>query len=210
MQIAVISLLILAAALVPAGADTVRYYHLDGVGNVRAMTNEAGVVVERHDYLPYGEEWCPGPPAGLCGASPPGQPRRFTGKERDVETGLDYFGARYYGSNVTGLPVGGLPSKPTRAGETRFTAAGRRAHAEEPLPPGFERDVRLPSGKRMDGYNADEKQVIELKPNNPRAVRRGERQAEGYCRECDQTYGPGHTGRVQTYEPKKYLEKEKN
>jgi RHS repeat-associated protein len=25
---------------------------------------------------------------------------RFTGKERDTETGLDYFGARYYGSNM--------------------------------------------------------------------------------------------------------------
>src|SRR6266704_1472248 len=27
-------------------------------------------------------------------------PSRFTGKERDAETGLDYFGARYYGSNM--------------------------------------------------------------------------------------------------------------
>lgn len=25
---------------------------------------------------------------------------KFTGKERDSETGLDYFGARYYGSNM--------------------------------------------------------------------------------------------------------------
>ena len=25
---------------------------------------------------------------------------KFTGKERDAETGLDYFGARYYGSNI--------------------------------------------------------------------------------------------------------------
>ena len=28
------------------------------------------------------------------------QPRRFTGKERDTETGWDYFGARYYGSRI--------------------------------------------------------------------------------------------------------------
>ena len=26
--------------------------------------------------------------------------QRSTGKERDSETGLDYFGARYYGSNM--------------------------------------------------------------------------------------------------------------
>jgi RHS repeat-associated protein len=25
---------------------------------------------------------------------------RYTGKERDTESGLDYFGARYYGSNM--------------------------------------------------------------------------------------------------------------
>ena len=29
-----------------------------------------------------------------------GQPKHFTGKERDAETGLDYFGARYYGSKI--------------------------------------------------------------------------------------------------------------
>ena len=29
-----------------------------------------------------------------------GTPAQFTGKERDTETGLDYFGARYYGSNM--------------------------------------------------------------------------------------------------------------
>jgi RHS repeat-associated protein len=27
-------------------------------------------------------------------------PLHFTGKERDTETGLDYFGARYYGSSL--------------------------------------------------------------------------------------------------------------
>src|SRR5262245_23983313 len=93
----------LAVSTTPAGvgsADTVRYYHLDGVGNVRAITDKNGVVVERHDYLPFGEEWCPGSPPGVCGAPPPGQPRRFTGKERDTETGFDYFGARYYGSKI--------------------------------------------------------------------------------------------------------------
>lgn len=31
--------------------------------------------------------------------TPDGLRQKFTAKERDVETGLDYFGARYYGSN---------------------------------------------------------------------------------------------------------------
>jgi RHS repeat-associated protein len=78
-------------------AQIVEYYHLDGVGNVLAVTNSSGVVVEQHDYLPFGQEWCG---TAICGAVTAGQPKRFTGKERDAETGLDYFGARYYGSKI--------------------------------------------------------------------------------------------------------------
>jgi len=89
------------AALLPAvsGADTVEYYHLDALGSVRAVTNQSGNVVERHDYLPFGQECA----VGACAGNTPtgqGQPRRFTGKERDVATGLDYFGARYYESKI--------------------------------------------------------------------------------------------------------------
>jgi RHS repeat-associated protein len=90
---------VFAARLAGAQATVVEYYHLDSVGNVRAVTNEAGVVVERHDYLPFGEECTTGPCAANS-ALPAGQPRKFTGTERDPETGLDCFGARYYGSRI--------------------------------------------------------------------------------------------------------------
>lgn len=98
-------------------------------------------------------------------------------------------------------------SKGKVGGETRHTKAGRLAHKEEPLPPGFKRDVPLKSGKRMDAYNKDTKEVIELKPNNPRAVKRGEKQVEGYCTDCNKEFGSGHKGSVQTYDPSKYLDK---
>ena len=89
-----------ALALWPtaATAQVVEFYHLDALGSVRAVTNEQGGVVEQHDYLPFGEEWCGA--SGFCDPAAPGQPRRFTSKERDAETGLDYFGARYYGSRI--------------------------------------------------------------------------------------------------------------
>jgi RHS repeat-associated protein len=77
----------------------VKYYHQDAIGNVRVVTDANGNVLERHDYLPFGEECT----TGLCSNNPgagAGQPRKFTGKERDAETGFDYFGARYYGSKI--------------------------------------------------------------------------------------------------------------
>lgn len=82
-------------AAVPAAAQVVEYYQLDALGNVRVVTDQAGHVLERHDYLPYGEECTTGPCATNPGAGA-GQPKKFTGKERDTETGLDYFGARYH------------------------------------------------------------------------------------------------------------------
>src|SRR4051812_43936545 len=99
-NVKLIAVAILTAALLPAGAqaaDVVSYYHLDSVGNVLAVTNQSGAVTETHDYLPFGEEWCG---TAVCGTVTAGQPKRFTGKERDAETGLDYFGARYYGSKI--------------------------------------------------------------------------------------------------------------
>src|SRR5271169_2211086 len=49
--------------------------------------------------LPFGEECTAGPCASNPGVTG-GQPKHFTGKERDTETGLDYFGARYYRGNL--------------------------------------------------------------------------------------------------------------
>lgn len=77
---------------------------------------------------------------------------------------------------------------------------GQEAHKQADYGPGFKKEVTLPSGKRMDAYNAAEKKVIEFKPYNPRAVRRGEKQLKQYCRECDEAFGGGHSGEVRTYE----------
>jgi len=92
----------LLGTLVPAfaiGADVVNYYQLDAIGDVMAVTNQSAQVLEAHDYLPFGEECT----TGVCASNPgvgAGQPRKFTGKERDAESGLDYFGARYYGAKM--------------------------------------------------------------------------------------------------------------
>jgi RHS repeat-associated protein len=88
--------LALVALLWPAaagaqGGDEVVYYHTDAIGSVRMTTDAGGAVIARYDFRPFGEAWNP--------PSTP-DPRRFAGKERDSETGLDYFGARYYASTT--------------------------------------------------------------------------------------------------------------
>ncbi len=85
-------ILVLTAGGGTATGQTVEYYHVDALGSVRAITDGNGAVVgPRYDYLPFGEE---------TAAQTSTNTRRFTGKERDGETGLDYFGARYYRSDI--------------------------------------------------------------------------------------------------------------
>jgi len=75
----------------------------DQLGTPRMIIDQTGTLanVKRHDYLPFGEElFAPvggrSPALGYSGGDAVRQ--QFTQKERDIETGLDYFEARYYAS----------------------------------------------------------------------------------------------------------------
>lgn len=78
-----------------ANPPTTYFAHTDHLGSTRLLTRLDGTVAECDDYLPFGElnaGTCL-PPAGTSTTT-----HKFTGKERDAESGLDYFGARYYSS----------------------------------------------------------------------------------------------------------------
>ncbi len=84
---------------VPAALCATCYLTADHLGSTRMMTDgTTGAPVAFHDYLPFGEEIQAGigGRGALYDLADPKQ--KFTGKERDVETGLDYFGARYFAS----------------------------------------------------------------------------------------------------------------
>jgi len=74
----------------------------DYLGSPRAWTDDTGnlTVGGRHDYLAFGEELGIG--VGIRSASlgygDDLTRQRYTGKERDAETGLDFFEARYFSS----------------------------------------------------------------------------------------------------------------
>jgi RHS repeat-associated protein len=73
----------------------------DQLGTPRMVFDQSGSLasVSRHDYLPFGEEIganTGGRTPALGYTNGDGARQKFTSKERDDETGLDYFGARYY------------------------------------------------------------------------------------------------------------------
>lgn len=75
------------------------YLTSDTLGSTRAVTAQDKSVKSRHDYLPFGEEIG----AGVGGRTTnqgysafDGVRMKFTGAERDDETGLDFMQARYY------------------------------------------------------------------------------------------------------------------
>jgi len=102
----------------------------DALGSIRAITGPkppvgSAPLLECFDYSPFGR------PLGVGNQRPedscypvisqtitPRMPQRFTGKERDTETGLDYFGARYLS-----------------AAEGRFTSPDRPLVDQNPADP---------------------------------------------------------------------------
>jgi RHS repeat-associated protein len=67
-----------------------KYQHTDALGSPVAVTNEAGTVIERNDYEPYGAVI--------------GQPNKngigYTGHMMDGATGLTYMQQRYYDQSI--------------------------------------------------------------------------------------------------------------
>jgi RHS repeat-associated protein len=101
---------------IPQGIGGISYLTQDHLGSTRVLTNSDGNVTSRRDYLPFGEE-IPAPLGGrdaVVGYSSNNDIRQlFTGKERDAETGLDYFGARYYSGAQGRYTIPDWSSMPT-------------------------------------------------------------------------------------------------
>ncbi|HTD23493.1 MAG TPA: RHS repeat-associated core domain-containing protein [Terriglobales bacterium] len=69
------------------------FYFSDHLGSADVVTDALGNIKEESDYYPFGGE-------RIVTDLGIGNNYKFTGKERDPETGLDYFGARYYASSI--------------------------------------------------------------------------------------------------------------
>jgi RHS repeat-associated protein len=82
----------------PAPTGGTSYITADHLGSPRAITAANGSI-SRRDYEPFGEDIGNVGRSGVSGYPATANLRQqFTSKERDPETGLDYFVARYYAS----------------------------------------------------------------------------------------------------------------
>ena len=71
---------------------TVHYYLSDHLNSTSMVINGSGDIEDESDYSPFGTEYAL-TSSGL-------NHYKFTSKERDSESGLDYFGARYYSNGL--------------------------------------------------------------------------------------------------------------
>jgi len=85
--------------------STTYFAHSDHLGSTRLLTRLDQTVRESDDYYPFGEQI---PPTGGTAGT-----LKFTGKERDSESGLDMFGARYYGSSLGRFMTPDWSSRPS-------------------------------------------------------------------------------------------------
>jgi RHS repeat-associated protein len=91
----------------PADAPRIRYQFGNHLGSASVEFDQGGALISYEEYHPYGTTAFQ---AGRSAAEVSLKRYRYTGKERDDETGLSYHGARYYapwlGRWVTSDPAG--------------------------------------------------------------------------------------------------------
>ena len=79
----------------PTSEQLIRYQFGNHLGSASLELAEDGALISYEEYHPYGTTAFQ---AGRSAAEASLKRYRYTGKERDEESGLDYYGARYYAS----------------------------------------------------------------------------------------------------------------
>jgi len=163
-----------------AGTATasVNWLVADHLGSPRMVLDQTGSLanMKRHDYLPFGEELAAptggrNTAQGYAGGD--GVRQHFTSKEREVETTLDYFGARYY-SSVQGRFTGVDPEQEGVRNDDPQSWNGYAYTGGNPM-------VRIdPDGKKYLICNAEGKGCVEYSDEEFYRIRRETRGSYQY------------------------------
>jgi RHS repeat-associated protein len=163
-QLAATNYLSLAEVQVWTGSSTppVQWLISDHLGTPRMVLDQTGSLanMKRHDYLPFGEELV-APTSGRSAAQGyaggDGVRQQFTEKERDTETGLDYFGARYFASTQGRFTSPGEPFADQSEGDPQtwnlysYTANNPLARVDPDGRRWFYKDIYDEDGKLING-----------------------------------------------------------
>lgn len=76
------------------------YYQLDGLGNIKDITNSSGAIVEKYKYDVYGQPFIFDGSDTPLSESAIGNSYMFTGRRFDKESELYYYRARYYDAEI--------------------------------------------------------------------------------------------------------------
>ena len=99
-----------------------RFFHADGLGSIRRLTDEAGVITDGYTYTAFGEL------TSHTGTDT--QPYAFTGEPLDLNTGLQYHRARWMDPRVgrfAGMdPFGGRASEPATLHKYLYASVHRQ------------------------------------------------------------------------------------
>lgn len=171
-------------AVLPAPDPTLRlqYYHEDHLGSSSVITDQTGKVVEELAFYPFGSA------RNLFKPRQMENPYQFTQKERDRESGLDYFGRRFYAAQI------GRWISPDPLGEQ---GGGMNLYAyvnEKPLnhfdPDGAEVKVTYTESGNRGVYKIDVKAVVV----NASSHTFSKQELQSYAKSLEQTIKSSYSG----------------
>ena len=123
----------------PSSSGGTTYLTTDHLGSTRVVTDASKQVKSRHDYLPFGDEISSGygnrntitgynAQGGIANLN---LKQKFSAKERDTESNLDYFGARYMsGAQGRFMSPDEFVGGPYEVGGSRGDKAGPLPYAD--------------------------------------------------------------------------------
>jgi RHS repeat-associated protein len=86
--------------LAMAGGGSTYYYHIDGLGSVKEITDSTGSTVEKYQHEVYGQPYITDTLDNPLSESAIGNSYMFAGRRLDRDIGLYYNRARYYDANI--------------------------------------------------------------------------------------------------------------
>jgi RHS repeat-associated protein len=93
-------MLIATYDIAPTGDSALHFQLEDWLGTRRVQTDISGNSEETYTNLPFGDGMAATVASGAPSTADDATEHHFTQKQRDTETGNDYFGARYYASST--------------------------------------------------------------------------------------------------------------